>query len=159
MLLIGQNKALVVETFYKNMVESRNYTKGVKMKSEKFQVKSPILGFEDVADVNFAEVDDGALAFLGMGDKAELLLINPYKVREYSFEVPAAIQTLLDIKASSKIKVFCVFVRDKETEILINFLAPIILNCDNNTLAQVVLNNKDYPTFGVAESIKNYIKA
>ncbi|MBX7489880.1 flagellar assembly protein FliW [Helicobacter turcicus] len=129
------------------------------MKSEKFQVKSPILGFDNVSEVSFAEVDDGALAFLSMESGAELLLINPYKVREYSFEVPTAIQTLLDMKSSSNVKVFCVFVREKEAEVRINFLAPIILNFDNNTLAQVVLNIKDYPNFGVAESIKNYIKA
>lgn len=128
------------------------------MKSEKFVVKSPILGFDDSNEVDFAEVDDGALAFLSMQNGAELLLINPYKVREYSFEVPTAIQTLLEIKANSKVKVFCVFVREKESEIRINFLAPIILNCDNNTLAQVVLNAKNYPQFGVAESIKTYIK-
>lgn len=129
------------------------------MKSEKFQVKSPILGFDSANTVNFAEVDDGALAFLSMENGAELLLINPYKVREYSFEVPTAIQTLLDMKSNSNVKVFCVFVREKEAEVRINFLAPIILNFDNNTLAQVVLNSKDYPNFGVAESIKNYIKA
>lgn len=129
------------------------------MKSEKFQVKSPILGFDNINEVSFAEVDDGALAFLSMEGNIELLLINPYKVREYSFEVPTAIQTLLEMKSNSKVKVFCVFVREKEEKVHINFLAPIILNFDNNTLAQVVLNAKDYPNFGVAESIKNYIKA
>ncbi|WP_297814383.1 flagellar assembly protein FliW [uncultured Helicobacter sp.] len=129
------------------------------MKSEKFQVKSPILGFDNVNEVEFAEVDDGALAFLSLqGQDVELLLINPYKVREYSFEVPTPIQTLLDITKNSKVKVFCVFVREKESEIRINFLAPIILNDDNKTLAQVILSAKEYPTFGVAESIKNYIK-
>ncbi|MCI5968033.1 flagellar assembly protein FliW [Helicobacter sp.] len=129
------------------------------MKGERFQVKSPILGFDNISEVSFAEVDDGALAFLSMDNNAELLLINPYKVREYSFEVPTAIQILLDMKSSSNVKVFCVFVRENEAEVRINFLAPIILNFDNNTLAQVVLNTKDYPNFGVAESIKNYIKA
>lgn len=144
------------------MVKYAITKKGVQpMKNEKFQVKSPILGFDNIHEVSFAEVDDGALAVLSMGeneDFKELLLINPYKVREYSFEVPTAIQTLLDIKANSKVKVFCVFVREKEAEVRINFLAPIILNCDNNTLGQVVLNVKDYPHFGVAEPIKNYIK-
>lgn len=132
------------------------------MKSEKFQVKSPILGFDNVNEAEFTEVDDGALGFLFLQQESkvfgELLLINPYKVREYSFEVPAAIQTLLDITKNSKVKVFCVFVRDEKESILINFLAPIILNDDNKTLAQVVLNAKDYPAFGVAEPIKNYIK-
>ena len=141
------------------MVKYAIIKKGVQpMKNEKFQVKSPILGFDNIHEVSFAEVDDGALAVLSMGENAELLLINPYKVREYSFEVPTAIQTLLDIKANSKVKVFCVFVREKEAEVRINFLAPIILNFDNNTLAQVVLNIKDYPHFGVAEPIKKYIK-
>lgn len=141
------------------MVESTHINKKEHiMKSGKFQVKSPILGFE-ANEVNFAEIDDGALAFLSMEDGTELLLINPYKVREYSFEVPTAIQTLLDIKSDSKIKVFCVFVREKEAEVRINFLAPILLNFDNHTLAQVILNAKNYPNFGVAESIKNYIKA
>ena len=94
------------------------------MKGEKFVVKSPILGFEEVNEVEFAEVDNGALAFLSMiGNDAELLLINPYKVREYSFDVPANIQALLDIKADSNVKVFCVFVREKQTEIRINFLS------------------------------------
>ncbi|MCI2236317.1 MULTISPECIES: flagellar assembly protein FliW [Helicobacter] len=129
------------------------------MKGEKFIVKSHILGFEDVNEVEFAEIDDGSLAFLSLkGRDTELLLINPYKVREYSFEVPAGIQALLDMKTDSKVKVFCVFVREKQTEIRINFLAPIILNYDNHTLAQVILTAKDYPNFGVAESIKDYIK-
>ena len=55
-------------------------------------------------------MDNGALAFLSMiGNDAELLLINPYKVREYSFDVPANIPALLDIKADSNVKVFGVF--------------------------------------------------
>ena len=42
------------------------------MKGEKFVVKSPILGFEEVNEVEFAEVDNGALAFLSMiGNDAE----------------------------------------------------------------------------------------
>ncbi|MDE5591973.1 MAG: flagellar assembly protein FliW, partial [Helicobacter sp.] len=85
------------------------------MKAQKFIVKFPILGFEDVENVYFSEVDDGALAFLSLeGKEIELLLLNPYKVREYSFEIPLNIQTLLEIKSDTKVKVFCVFVRDKE---------------------------------------------
>lgn len=85
------------------------------MKSEKFQVKSPILGFDNANEVSFAEVDDGALAFLSMENGAELLLINPYKVREYSFEVPTAIQTLLEMKSNSNVKVFvCLCAKKKQ---------------------------------------------
>lgn len=127
------------------------------MNGEKYVVKSPFLGFENVHEVTYAEIDDAAVAFLSMEDNAVLQLINPYKIREYSFEIPVGIQTLLDIKENSNLKVFCVFIKDKEG-VYVNFLAPVVLNVDNKTVAQIALNAKDYPNFGVAEPIKNYIK-
>ena len=43
------------------MVKYAITKKGVQpMKNEKFQVKSPILGFDNIHEVSFAEVDDGA---------------------------------------------------------------------------------------------------
>jgi len=38
----------------------------------------------------------------------------------------------------------------------INFLAPIIVNNDNNLIAQAVLNAQEHPEFGMAESIKSF---
>ena len=38
----------------------------------------------------------------------------------------------------------------------VNFLAPIIVNHDNNLIGQAVLNAKNHPDFGMAESIKSF---
>lgn len=126
------------------------------MKGEKFAIKAPISGFESVIEAEFAEIDEGAMAVLDLGS-AELALINPYKVREYSLELPVSAQTLLDIKENSKVKVFCSFMQDK-SGISVNFLAPFVLNCDNKTMAQVMLDAKSHPNYKLAEPIKNYIK-
>ena len=38
------------------------------------------------------------------------------------------------------------------------FLAPIIINKDNNKIAQAILNNNKYPNFGMHEKIKSFKK-
>ena len=40
----------------------------------------------------------------------------------------------------------------------VNFLAPIVVNIDNNTVAQVVLNQKRHPDLGFNETIKSFRK-
>ncbi|WP_324173036.1 flagellar assembly protein FliW [Sulfurimonas sp.] len=40
----------------------------------------------------------------------------------------------------------------------INFIAPIIVNNDNNKIAQAILNEKNHPNFGITESIKSFKK-
>jgi flagellar assembly factor FliW len=38
----------------------------------------------------------------------------------------------------------------------VNFLAPIIVNNDNKTVAQAVLNKQSHPELGMAETIKSF---
>ena len=86
-------------------------------------------------------------------------LVNPYVLREYSFDVPIAIQTLLEINENSKIKVYNIVVIQQPLEkSQVNFLAPIIVNEDNKKLAQLVLDQTEYPDFGVAQSISEFIE-
>jgi len=51
-----------------------------------------------------------------------------------------------------------VVINEKLENSTINFLAPIIINHDNNKIAQVVLNSKKHPDFGMAEVIKSFVK-
>ncbi|MCC9508887.1 flagellar assembly protein FliW, partial [Campylobacter jejuni] len=39
-----------------------------------------------------------------------------------------------------------------------NFLAPVVINLDNNTMVQVILDTFNYPDFFQADQIANYIK-
>ena len=125
-----------------------------------YDVKSHILGFDDTKEVEIVEIDE---LFATMRDaKNEAIsftLVNPYPLREYSFDVPLATQALLDLKEDSNVRVYNIVVIQKPLEeSRINFLAPIIINEDNKTVAQVVLDPRTYPEFGIAEPIKEFIK-
>jgi flagellar assembly factor FliW len=125
-----------------------------------YTIKSHILGFDDTNEVDIVDIDE---LFSTMKDKdnenISFTLINPYALREYSFDLPMATKVLLDINDNSKIRVFNIVVIQKPLEeSFVNFLAPIVINEDNKTLAQVVLDPKTHPDFGMAEPIKNFIK-
>ena len=125
-----------------------------------YEVKGHILGFEDTNKVEIVEIDE---LFATMKDAENeaitFTLVNPYPLREYSFDVPAATQALLELKEDSNVRVYNIVVIQKPLEeSRVNFLAPIIINEDNKTIAQVVLDPKSYPDFGIATPIKEFIK-
>lgn len=124
-----------------------------------YQIKSPILGFEQISEVNFQEVDDFfARIRAAENENIEITLANPYVLTEYSFEIPKYISLLLDLNADSNVRVYnVVLLQNPLTESKINFLAPIIFNEDNKTAAQIALSARDYPDFRVAADIKSFV--
>ena len=125
-----------------------------------YEVKGHILGFDDTNRVEIVQIDE---LFATMKDAQNeaitFTLVNPYPLREYSFDVPAATQALLELKDDSNIRVYNIVVIQKPLEeSRVNFLAPIIINEDNKTVAQVVLDPKSNPDFGIATPIKEFIK-
>ncbi len=125
-----------------------------------YEVKSHILGFDDTKKVDIMEIDELFATMKDVDNEAiSFTLINPYPLREYSFDVPIAIQTLLELNENSNVRVYNIVVIQKPLEeSRINFLAPLIVNEDNKTMAQVVLDPRAYPDFGMAEPIKSFIK-
>ena len=118
-----------------------NIKKEIKMK---YEVKKSILGFEDIKEVELVEVDEVFARIEAVGKDISLALVNPYSLREYSFDVPKAVQVLLDMNENTKLLVYTtIAVKDDSKESLINFKAPIIFNQDNQTCAQIVLSEKE----------------
>ncbi|MEA1918059.1 MAG: flagellar assembly protein FliW [Campylobacterota bacterium] len=125
----------------------------------KYVVKSELLGFEGITEVELSSVDDLFSTLHGINDgvKTAFTLVNPYILREYSFDVPSSIKALLDIKEDSNIRVYNIAVlKNPIDESLVNFLAPIVFNEDNNTMAQVVLDVRRHVDFGFAEPLKDF---
>jgi len=110
-----------------------------------YKIKKPILGFEKEYTALFEDVVDGNFAVLQIGNVA-FTLINPYLlVKDYSFEIPADVRVLLEIDENNPPLVYCNLVKkDPFIESIINLKAPILLNPNNNTLAQVVLDEYDF---------------
>ena len=125
---------------------------------QKYEIKSNILGFEDMTNVEIHEVDE---LFSTMQDSKNkdisFTIVNPYLLREYSFDLPSNIKILLDIKEDSSVSVYNIVVIQNPLEnSTVNFLAPIIINNDNAKIAQAVLNANNHPEFGMTETIKSF---
>lgn len=126
-----------------------------------FEVKSPILGFENVSKMKLEKIDDIFMKLTNAnGDSPAFTLVNPFALREYSFEIPTAIQVLLDIdETKNNILIANIMVIYKEIkDSTINFLAPLVFNFDNQTMAQVVLDVIKYPEYSISEPISKFIK-
>lgn len=138
---------------------------GVIVQKNIFEVKGSILGFEDIRKVQITPIDQ-FLATMSSKESSEehkntsFTLINPYILRpEYDFVVPTPYQVLLDVKNPDELVVFNLVILNKTIEDSgVNFLAPIVCNLKNNTLAQVVLDPKNYPYYGPAERVGDFIK-
>ena len=123
-----------------------------------YDIRGEILGFSDTNKVAITEIDE---LFSTLQDteneNISFTLVNPYALREYSFDVPSDIKVLLDINEKSSLSVYNILVIQKPLEkSVINFLSPIIINNDNNKLAQFVLDPSKHQDFGMAETIESF---
>lgn len=125
---------------------------------EKYEVKSPLLGFEHITNIEIHNIDDFFATMQDTNNKnISFTIINPYILREYSFDLPSDIKVLLNITENSSVSVYnIVIIQEPLENSLINFSAPIIVNNDNNKIAQAVLNKQKHPEFGMAETIKSF---
>ena len=123
-----------------------------------YEIKGTILGFEDTTNVEIYEIDELFSTMKDANNKGiSFTLVNPYALREYSFDLSSAVKTLLDINQDSNVSVYNIVVIQEPLEnSAINFLAPIVVNNDNKKVAQAVLDAKKHPDFGMAETIKSF---
>ncbi|QOY52114.1 flagellar assembly protein FliW [Candidatus Sulfurimonas baltica] len=125
---------------------------------KKYDVRGNILGFEDTINVEIHEIDELFATMQDIDNKdISFTIINPYMLREYSFDLPTDIKVILGINEKSNVSVYNIVVIQKPLEnSTINFLAPIIVNNDNNKIGQALLNPKRHPDFGMSETIKSF---
>ncbi len=122
----------------------------------KIKIVAPIFGFENIDEVVFEEIDD-FFSKLESGDVA-FTLIDPAKLREYSFDIPPFYKELLKLESENDAIVYNIVIISSEIEkSKINFAAPIIINKKEKLLAQIALDETKYREFGLAESISDYL--
>ena len=122
----------------------------------KVKIVAPIFGFENIDEAQFEEIDD-FFSKIESGDVA-FTLIDPTKLREYSFDIPPFYKELLKLKSEEDAAVYNIVIISSEMEkSKINFAAPIIINKKENLLAQIALDETKYKAFGLAESISDYL--
>ncbi|MCL4431560.1 MAG: flagellar assembly protein FliW [Epsilonproteobacteria bacterium] len=122
-----------------------------------FTLQLPILGFESVTHMELKKIDDIFMRLETMDGGPSFTLINPYALREYSFDIPTSLQAAMQIDQTTNLLIFNIVILSSTIEdSTINFVAPLIFNTDNQTMAQIIIDNR--PDFAIAEPIRNYLK-
>ena len=123
-----------------------------------FDVKSPILGFEHIQKVELEKIDDCFAKLILISQEISFTLINPFAIRNYDFEIPEYFKLLLTITPNSNILVFNIMIVTTPIEkSMINFIAPLVFNVDNQTMAQVLLDNSLYPSFALMQGMTDFL--
>ncbi|PAF47556.1 flagellar biosynthesis protein FliW [Helicobacter sp. 12S02634-8] len=124
-----------------------------------YELKAPILGFENITQIELETIDPVFSKISSPDGSLDMVLVNPYALREYSFSIPKYIELLLELDKNSQVEVYCVVVLQKDLqESMVNFLAPLIFNTQNHTAAQIALSMMDYPDFGFRDTLKSFIQ-
>lgn len=122
-----------------------------------FDLKLPLLGFEAVSTMELQKLDEIFLRLESVGDGPSFTLINPFALREYSFDIPSSLQALLGITPESNLLIYNIMILQTPIEkSTINFIAPLIFNTDNQMMAQIIVDNR--ADFGIAEPVEKYLK-
>lgn len=123
-----------------------------------FDLKLPLLGFEAVSRMELQKIDEIFFRLESIGEGPSFTLINPFALREYSFDIPSSLQALMGITPESNLLIYNIMILQTPIEkSTVNFVAPLIFNTDNQTMAQIIIDNRS--DFGIAEPIKNYLKS
>lgn len=124
----------------------------------KFDMSTPLLGFEDVKQVELQKIDEVFMTMQSCEDEnVSFTLLNPYSVREYDFEVPKKIKEELQITKESNLLIFnIVLIQSPIEDSIVNFIGPLVFNEDTKKVAQVIIS--DSREYGVAEKISSFLK-
>ncbi|MDO9208331.1 MAG: flagellar assembly protein FliW [Sulfuricurvum sp.] len=121
-----------------------------------FELKLPLLGFESVSQMELQKIDDIFMRLESAGEGPSFTLINPFALREYAFDIPTSLQALMEVNEQSNLLIYTIVILNTPIEnSTINFVAPLIFNTDNQTMAQIIIDNR--ADFSIADPIRNYL--
>ena len=123
----------------------------------KFDISVPLLGFENIRQVELEKIDDIFMKMQSTTDEyISFTLINPFVLREYDFELPSNIQEIIEADEKSNLLILnIVLIQTPIEDSIVNFIGPLVFNTDNNKAAQVIL--ADSPKYFVAEKISSFL--
>ncbi|MDB2562058.1 flagellar assembly protein FliW [Sulfurimonas sp.] len=123
----------------------------------KFDISVPLLGFENVTQVELQKIDDIFMKMQSTTDEhISFTLINPFVLREYDFEIPTNVQEIIEADENANLLILnIVLIQTPIEDSIVNFIGPLVFNTDNNRAAQIILS--DSPKYTVAEKISSFL--
>ena len=124
----------------------------------KFDVCLPLLGFENIKQVELQKIDDVFMRMQAVEEaNISFTLINPFVLRDYDFEVPKNIQDILEIDKDTNMLVLnIVLIQTPIEDSIVNFIGPLVFNTQNKKVAQIILSEST--KYCVAEKISDFLK-
>ncbi len=124
-----------------------------------FEVKSEILGFENLKELKLTKIDEMFSTLSSIDDEnISFTVVDPHKLREYNFNISDEVEKTLAITDENELMVYnIVLIQNPLDNSKINFLAPLIFNKVNNTMAQTVLEVNNHQEYGLSESLNTYL--
>jgi flagellar assembly factor FliW len=123
-----------------------------------FDIKVPILGFEQIKKVELKKIDDFFTELKSCDDETKFMLIDPFMLRDYDITIPDFFKNLLKLQKDSNMMVLNIMIVSHPIETsVINFLAPLVFNIDEKSVAQVLLDSTKHKDYGLLENISDYI--
>jgi flagellar assembly factor FliW len=124
-----------------------------------FRVVSPIPGFAHIQSMELTKIDDFFMRLKSLDDETSFTLANPFMLREYTYDLPQYYKDLLEISQDSAVLSLVIMIVSTPIESsTLNFIAPLIFNVDNKTMAQVLLDQEKHPDYGLMEPISNFLE-
>ena len=123
-----------------------------------FDVVQPLLGFENITQITLEKIDEIFMR-LESPDSKEITftLVDPFALREYSFDIATATQELLEIDEKSNVLIYNIVILQSPIEnSVVNFVAPIVFNTSSKKAGQIIISND--PTLSVAQPISTFLK-
>ncbi|WP_237003951.1 flagellar assembly protein FliW [Helicobacter pylori] len=124
-----------------------------------FDVKVPILGFENIHKMRLQKIDEIFWRLSSAEDNSmvSFTLVDPFALREYDFEVPTPLKILLELEGAKSVLIANIMVVQTPIELsTVNYLAPLIFNFDKQLMGQVVLDSNKYPHYHLRENILSH---
>ena len=108
--------------------------------------------------VSLERIDDNFMKMKALDNEhISFIMINPFSLRDYDFEVPQNIQDLLEVdKDSNLIILNIVLIQTPVEDSVVNFIGPVVFNTDKNKAAKVIIN--DSKEYTVADKISDFLK-
>ncbi len=123
-----------------------------------FTLKHPLAGFEQIQTMELEQVDDFFYQLRSQETNISFTLIDPFKLKEYEFDMPIYYKVLLDIEPDDKILTLTSMIISNPPEnSTINFIAPFVFNMDKKFLVQVLLDTAKYPNLSITEPISKFL--
>jgi flagellar assembly factor FliW len=107
-----------------------------------YEVRSSILGFENIKEVRLEKIDSLFYRMFDVENEGTVFtLINPFALApNYDFDLSDSFAETMEMDSCEEFKVFNLVIIDSEVgSSKINFLAPIIVNEDAKAIGQIVL--------------------